>query len=272
MDIKLPKLNKDWALLYGILLGDGSIGKYHKKGHKQNFNYNMNITCNAFDDWPFINEIVLPLLKKITKREIPAREDARHAIRINICNKGLYYTLRKLGFPSGKKGPNVIIPKIFYNKNLIKYVVQGFFATDGCIVITKNSHKYYPRIEEQTIHKYLMPQVYNYLLSKGMNGGLYKSGKLTHFNITSFNSNYPKYRYQFNGERNLILFRNRIGFVNPKHQRRCADYLLYSEEYELCLEGIPYRDQSEIKNELDPIGKKFSLMPRGRFELPITSL
>lgn len=272
MDVELPKINKDWALLYGILLGDGSIGLYKYKGYKNKYNYNVNITCNAFDDWPFINEVVLPLLKRITSKDIRARAAQRNAIRINFSNAQLYYQLRKLGFPSGKKGPKIIIPKIFYKKNLIKYVIQGFFATDGCIVITKNSHKYYPRIEEQTIHKYLMPQVYNYLLDKGMNGGLYKSGKIIHFSITSFNSNYIRYRFQFNGERNLILFRDKIGFVNPKHQRRCADYLLYSEEYELCLEGIHYRKQSEIKNELDPIGKKFSLMPRGRFELPTTAL
>ena len=105
-----------------------------------------------------------------------------------------------------------------------------------------------------------------------MNGSLYKSSKPRHFNSNSFNSNYPRYRYQFNGERNLTLFRDKIGFVNPKHQKRCVDYLLYFEEYELCLEGVPYNEQSKIKNELDPIGRKFNLMPRGRFELPITSL
>ena len=119
MDVKLPKINKDWALFYGILLGDGSIGLYKAKGYKNKYNYNVNITCNAFDDLPFFEQIVLPLFERLISKKPNWRIAPNNSIRINICNKWLYYALKKLGFPSGKKGPNIIIPNIFYKHNLI---------------------------------------------------------------------------------------------------------------------------------------------------------
>ncbi|HIJ11134.1 TPA: hypothetical protein HA278_03705 [Candidatus Woesearchaeota archaeon] len=236
------RIDKYLALLYGILLGDGSIGMYKCKGYQNKFNYNITITCNLLDDWPFINEIVLPLLKRLTSRDIRPRDKSHNnTIRINFCNKNLFFFLRELDFPVGKKADKPYIPKIFYDKDLVKYVVQGFFATDGSLVLTKNPNKYYPRIESKTTHKILMKQIKDYLNELGMNGYFYdyKFKKVD----TRWKTVRKQYRFQFNGKKNLILFSKLIGFVNPKQREKFERFLNYSREYDKLVERIHVRDQ-----------------------------
>lgn len=254
------EINEEFALFYGILLGDGSIGKYGYKKYKNKFNYNINITCNALDDWPFTNKVILPILKEITGKEIFPRKDIdRNSIRINFSNKPLFYFLKGIGFPVGKKGQNLIIPSIFYEKNLIKYIIQGFFATDGCICLTKNPNKYYPRIESQTIHKKMILQIKDYLEFLGMKGKFYdcKSKPSLHFKNVQ-----ARYKFQFNGKENLLLFEKHIGFVNPKHKDRFSNFLKYSETYDQLIAGVPSCEQKYYRLE--------NMTPRG-FEPRTTS-
>jgi len=235
------KINRDLALFYGIMLGDGCIGLYKCKGYKNKYNYNLDLSCNAFDDWPFINNIVLPLLKRLTERDIlPRKSTPNNAIRINFCNKELFYYLKKLDFPIGKKLNKPFIPKIFYEKNLVKYIIQGFFATDGCLVLTKNPNKYYPRLESRTTQKILISQIKEYLVELGMKGYFYDSKSKPNPKWKTFQK---QYKFQFNGRENLILFRKLIGFVNPKHQERFENFLDYSKRYDKAIKGIPSQNQ-----------------------------
>ena len=224
-------VDRDWALLYGILLGDGCIGKYRRGGRKNSYMHVIAITCNYYDDWPFVNNVVLPLLKKLTGRDIkPRKFNRRGSLIINFSDEELFIKLRGIGFPCGKKGPNVIIPRIFYEKNLMKYVIQGFFATDGSLVLTNNCKLVYPRIEAKTIHKDLMKQIYNFLIEIGIVGHFY-----TYKHIKQdlrWDVIQQQYRFQFNGIPNLKLFRDRIGFVNPKQELRYKLFLEYRKDYE----------------------------------------
>ncbi len=40
-----------------------------------------------------------------------------------------------------------------------------------------------------------------------------------------------QYRFQFNGKRNLLLFNELIGFVNPKHQLKFDRFIIYDKIY-----------------------------------------
>ena len=122
--------------------------------------------------------------------------------------------------------------------------------------MTKNPNKYYPRLESQAIHKFLMLQVHRYLTGLGMDGHFYKCKSRPD---PRFKVNQQKYKFQFNGTENLLIFRKKVGFVNPKHHERFEKFMDYSEKY--------------LPKERDEHNKEFLklIMPRGGFEPPMSS-
>lgn len=240
----VKSLNEDekFALLVGILLGDGCLSLV--KGKKKY----IVITCSLDDDLPFFEEIVAPLLEffRGKKTNIKFRRDCR-AIEFNFTDKKLFDLIVSVGFPIGKKGPNLIIPKIFYEKNLLKYIIQGFFATDGSLVLTKNPNKYYPRIESRVIHRYLIKQIHNYLLEIGMKGNHYfcKARPDSRWKVVQ-----DQYRFQFNGEQNLKLFKEKIGFINPKQEDKFNNFVRYNKEYSRKMKGVPTQKQHFIRDNI----------------------
>ena len=217
-------MDKNWALLYGIMLGDGCLSECKK--HRF-----VVITCNIHDDKPFFERVVIPLLTKLRNRQVVYKVKEKYgAIEINFSDKMLFHKISSLGFPVGKKGPSLKIPSLFLeNGKVMKYIIAGFFATDGSLVLTKNPNKFYPRLEAKAIHKTLILQIRNYLTSLRLKGHFYrcKSRPDPRWKVTQ-----KQYKFQFNGKRNLILFNDLIGFVNPKHKQRFLNFLAYSREYD----------------------------------------
>ena len=166
------RLNKKWALLYGILLGDGCLSRPSNERKAGRF---ISIT-GGFDDKPFYNSVVVPLISSLRNKETKFRERFKYGkIEINFTDKILFEKLHSLGFPIGKKGKNIKIPNFFYNLDLLKYLVQGYFATDGSVVLTKNPNKLYPRLEIHGISFELIMQVKDYLEKSGLKGNFYKN-------------------------------------------------------------------------------------------------
>ncbi|MEK6842012.1 MAG: LAGLIDADG family homing endonuclease [Nanoarchaeota archaeon] len=224
-------VDEDLALLYGIMLGDGCLSLV---SGKKKF---VTITGSSRDDLPFFVEVVSPLLKKFRGKEtkIKFRKDC-DAIEFNFTDKNLFDFLHSLGFPIGKKGDKLFIPRVFYDENLVEHVINGFFATDGSLVLTRNPNKYYPRLEAHVISKTLLFEIYSYLLSIGMNGGFYLNKSKPD---PRWRTSQDKYRFQFNGKENLIKFRKAIGFVNPKYEEKFNNFINYSDEYDLRIKGQP---------------------------------
>ena len=243
------KINKQTALLYGIMLGDGCLCKHvNKKGKEFYF---ISISGNYYDDKPFYNSVVVPLVNLLrrTGKETPVRKRLDYGkIEINFSDKLLFNNLKEVGFPVGKKGNKLRIPKIFYDKELLRYVVQGFFATDGSLVLTKNPNKFYPRIEGAGISRNLISQICDYLKKVEMKGYFYKAkrNKID----DKWGIRQQQYRFQFNGKSNLLLFNELVGFVNPKHIDKFSNFLRYSEEYDSRMKGIPTKKQKLFRNEV----------------------
>ena len=216
--MKIPKIKpNELALLYGILLGDGSLSK-SKYNH-----YFVSIVGNIYDDYKFFGDIIVPILEKATAKNITIRKRTKQRkLEILISNKDLFNYMSYLGFPIGKKGTKLEIPKIF-NKNDFTYLIQGYFATDGCLVITNNNGTIYPRIEFSSISKNLLLQVLKYLKLIGMKGNIYLSHKYTKKEWNDL------FRIQFNGRKNLEIFTKRIGFVNYKHVKKFEKYNMQVE-------------------------------------------
>lgn len=206
------RINKDLALIYGVLAGDGCISRAGR-------GYFISLTCNIHDDEPFIKNIIIPLFERIRKKKIKyrKREDCGK-IEINFSDKEFFNLIKSMGFPVGiKKG--IDIPNIF-PENFYRYIISGYFSTDGSIVLTNNNGTIYPRIEIFSKSPKILEQIKDFLLSKGLNGNVYKINRKSGYNNGSI-----IYRMQFNGYDNLIKFKEIIGFINPKHENKFRRYI-----------------------------------------------
>ena len=232
-----------FALFYGIMLGDGCLSYYRIKGEREKFA--VVITGSSLDDQDFFEKILASLLKSFgrTSFNIKKRRDC-NAIEINFIDRMLFRKINSYGFPIGKKGPNIIIPKYFYDNNLVRYVVAGFMATDGSLVLTKNPNKYYPRIEGNGISKNLIKQIHDYFSLIGMKGAFYLAKRKV--SNLSFNI-HQQYRFQFNGHQNLKIFENKIGFVNPKYQAKLKQFLQYCSDYDRVIMNVPPNKQKFVR-------------------------
>ena len=212
------KLNKNFAILYGIMLGDGCLS-LTSKNKKLVF-----ISGSLRDDIPFFEKSINPILNGLVDRTYPIKiKSYKGSIELVFMHQKLFDFIHSLGFPIGKKGNKLFIPKTFYDENLVKYLIRGFFATDGSLVLTDNNGTLYPRVEANGIAKILITEISNYLNESGIRCNLYiaKRKKLM---------TYPgqeQFRIQINGKENLKKFIKEIGFINPKQLERLSYYYKY---------------------------------------------
>lgn len=245
MTFTISSLNdkQKFALFYGVMLGDGCLSYYETNENRKI--YALTITGSFADDKDFYKEILFPLLKSLGRKAVTIKDRSyAGAIEINFPDKRLFDKIHSLGFPIGKKGVRIFIPYKFYKENLLKYVIAGFMATDGSLVLTKNPNKYYPRIEGNGISELLIKQIQEYFLKIGMNGSFYLA-KRKNFNLPY--KVHPQYRFQFNGKNNLLLFNKKIGFVNPKHQKKFEEFLSYDKAYDQKIKGVASQEQRFVR-------------------------
>ncbi|PIZ50590.1 hypothetical protein COY27_06625 [Candidatus Woesearchaeota archaeon CG_4_10_14_0_2_um_filter_33_13] len=203
------KITKDLALVYGVLLGDGCLSKIRNHSF-------ISITCNIHSDKAFLEKIK-PFLEKLRQKPIKLYERKKYGkIEINFSDKKLFNQFLKSSFPVGKKGPNLIVPDRMLP--FLKEIINGYFATDGSLVITNNNGIKYPRLEFSSISKSLLQQVQKFLKTLEITGNIYISKRYS-------NNWNTLYRLQINGKTNLKLFKNNIGFINPKHEIICNKIL-----------------------------------------------
>lgn len=102
----------------------------------------------------------------------------------------------------------------------MKYLILGFFATDGSLVLTDNNGTLYPRVEANGIAKELIKEINTFLNSKGINYKFYEAKRKFHH----WQNCQQQYRLQINGKENLRKFIKEIGFVNPKQIEKLEKY------------------------------------------------
>lgn len=221
-------IDKDIALLYGVLLGDGCLSLVYPKNRKSPLKF-ITITGSSKDDLPFFEQVIHPILRKLRGKNtnIKFRKNC-NAIEFNFTDYKLFDFIHSLGFPLGEKLNRLFIPAIFYDLNLVKYVVSGFFSTDGSLVLTKNPNKLYPRLESYITCEKLLKEVYTYLISIGMKGAFYTAKRVNDSRLWNVSQ---AYRIQFNGKSNLLLYEKLVGFSNPKYQEKFESYIKYDKEY-----------------------------------------
>jgi hypothetical protein len=209
------KITKNFAVLYGIMLGDGCLSLVYGK---KKF---ISIAGSLEEDKPFFENTIQPILKTLTNKQIPLKlKPSCGSLELNFINPRLFDYISSLEFPIGKKGNKLSIPKQFYNTNLVKYVVRGFFATDGSLVLTNNNGTLYPRVEANGIAKDLIQEISTFLNNKGINCKFYEAKR----RVQHYENSQKQYRLQINGRENLRKFIKEIGFINPKQIERLKRY------------------------------------------------
>ena len=209
------KLTKNFAILYGIMLGDGCLCLFNTRKKY------VSISGSLADDKPFFENIIQPIIKTLINKQIPIKlRPYCGSLELNFVKNSLFDFIHSFGYPIGKKGNKLFIPLIFYDKNLVKYVIRGFFATDGSLVLTDNNGTLYPRVEANGIAKDLIEEISIFLNSKGINCKFYESKRKIHY----WANCQQQYRLQINGRKNLKKFIKEIGFVNPKQIERLKYY------------------------------------------------
>ena len=185
------------------MAGDGCLSRGLK-------NRTISITCNYYNDRPFFDEVVIPLLNKIRGKKTKYRLRPKYGkIEINFSDKELFNKLVSIGFPVGKKWSKLEIPDIFQSNKYTKNIIAGFFATDGSVVRANNHGILYPRLEiHNKCHK-ILEQMQSFLLTNNIKANIYKIKPRNGFSIS---------RLDMNGKINLLKFESLIGFINPKHK------------------------------------------------------
>ena len=89
-------------------------------------------------------------------------------------------------------------------RHLEKYVLRGYFDTDGSVVITNNNGTLYPRLEMKISPSPMQQQFIDILEQFNFRFGVYDIGK-------------GKVRIQMNGLECLNNWFTTIGFSNRKH-------------------------------------------------------
>jgi len=205
--MRKPKLyNKKLAEFTGIMLGDGSIGKYKCKKGDGTSNTQRCIAVTLSSDEKEFSEYVISLFNDLFDINPSVRQkNNENVIEVRSFRQDLFkFLTTKLGLRTSPKWNRAEIPEIYLGDNYRKEVLRGYFDTDGSVVLTDNNGTLYPRLEMKISPSPMQKQFVRVLENENFNFGNYDIGK-------------RKIRIQMNGKSQLQKWLKEIGFANRKH-------------------------------------------------------
>lgn len=199
-----PKLTPELAEFIGIMLGDGYLS-YPR-------NPRIKISFNSEDDKEYL-AFVTKLLNTLftTKIKTEHRKNEKTSNLYIFNNEIIRFLINEISLNPSPKWNRAEIPEWIFNKKLEKYVLRGYFDTDGCVVITNNNGTRYPRLEMKICPSPMKEQFIAILDKYQFKFGVYDIGK-------------GKVRIQMNGKEELKRWNKLIGFSNKKHQQKCDSF------------------------------------------------
>ncbi|MFH1055275.1 MAG: hypothetical protein V1744_04180 [Candidatus Altiarchaeota archaeon] len=228
------------AEFIGILLGDGSLGKYKchsEKGIKTQ--YRVKITCDSDEDLPYIMNFVSPLMERVFKKEPLLRfKTTERVVELLLFGREYYYSLISLGLKPAPKRDNASIPEFITTENLERDFMRGLFDTDGCLVFDKQhtDRHYYPRLEIKMLPSPMRNQFINMLVQSGFD--IMLAPRIYSDKVV---------RIQINGKEQLEEWASMIGFNNPKHKTK---YLLW-KRLGYCPKRMSLRERVDMLSKLE---------------------
>ncbi|MBN1274857.1 hypothetical protein JXA12_01005 [Candidatus Woesearchaeota archaeon] len=200
-------IDEKLAELVGVLLGDGSI--------------NTSVSGNLL--WTRVQvtfhseqkeyiEYVRSLMEEVLGvNPIYKKRRAQNCADLQIFRFAVLRDLLLIGMQLSPKWDRARIPLMFMNKYFGRFVLRGYFDTDGSVVIANNNGTRYPRLEMKISPSPMQEQLLMLLDLHGFHYGVYDIGK-------------GKVRVQMNGFSALKRWNEEIGFSNSYYQERCDSF------------------------------------------------
>lgn len=218
--LTLPtKMSCELAELIGILAGDGYL--YSKNNH-----YLVGVVGSPKNDLEYFYKIQKIILKLFNLKS-----------SINVRGRGLYLTLTSkgvfqfltlaVGFPYGKgKGEKITLSQyILTDEKFINSALRGVFDTDGSIFTSyKKGAPNYPCIELSTTSINLAKQTKTLLEKQGFRVANIRAYQPGNYLIS--------YKVSLYGNKNILLWYDKIGFSNPIKQDKLIKIKMRAEEFE----------------------------------------
>lgn len=199
------KFNSKLAEFVGIMLGDGYIS--YPKCPRIKISFDSLVDKDYLD---YVNQLLIDLFKIKIKIEHRKNENTSN---LYIFNRDtIKNIIDNVGLLPSPKWDRASIPNWIFDKGLEKFVLRGYFDTDGCVVRTNNNGILYPRLEMKISPSPMQNQLINILIKLNFKFGVYHIGK-------------GKVRIQLNGKSALKQWNQIIGFSNQKHKTKAATFI-----------------------------------------------
>ncbi len=126
------KINKGFAEFYGAMIGDGCLSRYFSS-YDNRYKYCVLLTGHTHDE-PYYRNTIRPIFRKVFGIDGCIRFKRKdNVVRFETVSKRIFYSISRLGFPTGIKD-RLYIPKcILGNSNLSLACIRGVFDTDGSV-------------------------------------------------------------------------------------------------------------------------------------------
>jgi len=205
--------SSELAELVGVIFGDGYLSEKHS------YSYRLSIFGHSVDDYGYHTVYLRNLIKHLFGLEpkITIRKDMQ-CMSTKIFSKRITIFLKNIGLETGKK-EDLNIPQwiIDNDSNMISFL-RGFVDSDGSIALKKRYRKipYYPVIGLVSKSKILINDMAIWLKQNGFS---FWSGYDQQLDKRSGNIQ-GVHRIYLNGHKQLVKWKNLIGFSNPKHLKK----------------------------------------------------
>lgn len=202
-------IDEKLAEFVGILLGDGSltISRWREKLFSR-----VQVTFHS-EQKEFICHVSLLMQQIFGLKPIFKKRPHQLCVDLQIFHRSVMCDLLLMGMQLSPKWNRARIPIMFMNTYFGKYVLRGYFDTDGSVVITNNNGVRYPRLEMKISPSPMQKQLLSLLDVYDFHYGAYDIGK-------------GKIRVQMNGIVALRKWRDLIGFSNKYYKDRCDSFFI----------------------------------------------
>lgn len=168
------------------------------------------------DEKTFYDTYIKELLTKISNVLFWFGYRSGGVYGVRSCNKEFIQILFDAGFRFGCKTYTVRIPQQIReaSKKHKAAFLRGLFATDGCFRLSKinnDTQATYPRASLKSASKQLIKDAQKILQEHNITA------------VASQSKNH--FRLDINGQKQVQAFANKIGILQPKHQKRLKRYI-----------------------------------------------
>lgn len=206
--LKISSENKFFLEFYGVLLGDGWLGRYR---HKNKVASIIGVSGHCHEDRNYFNHLVSRIKEVFGRNPYLKNKERYNAIELHFSHKCLFdYLSNNLCFPVGRKR-NLKISEKIYRKNFssLRRVLRGIFDTDGSFYFDKTpAGNPYPCISIQMKSPKLVNQIHEILVQNNFKPVLRKE----------------KCMVTLKGSKQMIKWSKEIGSSNPKHFNKMKYY------------------------------------------------